>query len=237
MYTEAQPESKDSDEAQYEETMQAIDLIKGSISHIDFAKTSLQALIDKLKDTYDNTKNKDEKKALLQEIEHIDQEIHFIGEAVELQFMLGTRLTETSSNQRKIERKLGISKKAQNVNSFFTNSQSRSDDTPFAIQFDDETEANSGTASTVRPIPPRRVNLLLFSGNEEEFPEFWAIFETLVHENPALTVIEKMLLLEEGLQGKSDRSVRGIQLLPQNYEWMIRILHKNTETGQPIELV
>ncbi|KAK6033699.1 hypothetical protein OSTOST_00122 [Ostertagia ostertagi] len=174
MYTEAQPLSNDSDEAQYEETMQAIDLIKGSISQIDFAKTSLQALIDKMKDTYENTKNKEEKKALLQEIEQIDQETHFndvIGEAVELQFMLGTRLTETVSNQRRLERKLGILTKVppgQSVHEFYSNSQNRnsSDGTPFATQFDDETEASTQLASTVRTMSPPR--LCFTSENAEE---------------------------------------------------------------------
>lgn len=35
-----------------------------------------------------------------------------------------------------------------------------------------------------------------------------------------------MLLLKESLRGKSDQAIKGIQLLPQNYDWMIETLKK-----------
>ncbi|KAK6062094.1 hypothetical protein COOONC_00243 [Cooperia oncophora] len=46
-----------------------------------------------------------------------------------------------------------------------------------------------------------------------------------------------MLLLIESLQGKSDRSIRGIQLLPQNYDWMIKTLHRKYGNKPAKELV
>ncbi|KAK6032604.1 hypothetical protein OSTOST_01208 [Ostertagia ostertagi] len=127
MYTEAQPLS-DSDEAQYEETMQAID-----------SRT------------------------------HFDDEI---GEAVELQLMLEARLTETVSNQRRLERKLGILMKvppAQGVSELCSNSHNSSnlDGTPFATQFDEETNANMQLASTARTMSPPR---LCFSSDSADDP-------------------------------------------------------------------
>lgn len=38
-----------------------------------------------------------------------------------------------------------------------------------------------------------------FYGADEEFPEFWAAFKTLVHDNSALSTIEKMLFLKDSL--------------------------------------
>ncbi|KHJ76291.1 hypothetical protein OESDEN_24089 [Oesophagostomum dentatum] len=65
-----------------------------------------------------------------------------------------------------------------------------------------------------------------FYGVEEEFTEFWAIYETLVHNNTSLSVVEKMLLLKDSLRGKSDNAIKGIQLVPQNYNWMIDALKR-----------
>ncbi|KHJ76509.1 hypothetical protein OESDEN_23871 [Oesophagostomum dentatum] len=35
-----------------------------------------------------------------------------------------------------------------------------------------------------------------------------------------------MLLLKDSLKGKSDSAIKGIQLVPQNYNWMIDALKK-----------
>ncbi|XGW12069.1 hypothetical protein V3C99_013053 [Haemonchus contortus] len=87
-------------------------------------------------------------------------------------------------------------------------------------------EASRQPPFTAPSIAPPRVSVPVFTGKEEEFPEFWAVYEQLVHNNPTLSTTEKMLLLKESLQGKSDKSIRGIQLIPQNYEWTIKTLHK-----------
>nr|CDJ97142.1 Pao retrotransposon peptidase family [Haemonchus contortus] len=224
IYTAAQTYSGNSDETRYEETLQAIDLIKGSMSQIDAAKTSLQTLIEQMKESYDSTKSKEEKKILLQDIEKIEEESHFndvIKEATDLHFMLGTRLTEAISNGKMLERKLGIYGKTGPHTARSTN-----DIHEGPPGWDTENEASRQPSFTAPAIAPPRVSVPVFTGKEEEFPEFWAVYEHLVHNNPTLSTTEKMLLLKESLHGKSDKSIRGIQLIPQNYEWMIKTLHK-----------
>ncbi|EYB96851.1 hypothetical protein Y032_0146g2533 [Ancylostoma ceylanicum] len=86
-----------------------------------------------------------------------------------------------------------------------------------------------------KTIKPPNLTLPKFYGKEEEFPEFWAVFETLVHKNNTLTTIEKMLLLKDSLKGKSDRAIQGMQIIPQNYECMIETLmkkHSNKPTNR-----
>ncbi|XGW17350.1 hypothetical protein V3C99_002170, partial [Haemonchus contortus] len=194
------------------------------MSQIDAAKTSLQALIEQMKESYDSTKSKEERKILLQDIEKIEEESHFndvIKEATDLHFMLGTRLTEAISTGKRLERKLGIYGKtgphtARPMNDIHEGPPG----------WDIENEAYRQPPFTAPSIAPPRVSVPVFTGREEEFPEFWAVYEQLVHNNPTLSTTEKMLLLKESLQGKSDKSIRGIQLIPQNYEWMIKTLHK-----------
>lgn len=70
----------------------------------------VQALIDRMKNDYDNSKNKEERKNIIQEIEKIEEETKFteaISEATELIFMLSTRLTEIRTNGKRLARKLG----------------------------------------------------------------------------------------------------------------------------------
>lgn len=45
-----------------------------------------------------------------------------------------------------------------------------------------------------------QASLPSFYGNAEEFPEYWAVFESLVHKSTELDVMEKILLLKESLK-------------------------------------
>ncbi|KAK6764040.1 hypothetical protein RB195_024392 [Necator americanus] len=81
--------------------------------------------------------------------------------------------------------------------------------------------------SICRTLKPKQLDLSRFYGDEEEFPEFWTVFETLVHESKALNTVEKMLLLKDSLRGRAEMAIKGIQLVPQNYKWMIEELRKN----------
>ncbi|KAK6734800.1 hypothetical protein RB195_018156 [Necator americanus] len=77
-----------------------------------------------------------------------------------------------------------------------------------------------------RTLKPSQMKLPRFWGDEEEFPEFWAVYETLVHQNKVLSTVEKMLLLKESLRGKAEMTIKGIQLIPQNYKWMVGTIKK-----------
>ncbi|CAJ0595287.1 unnamed protein product [Cylicocyclus nassatus] len=107
------------DANQYEETLQAIDLIRNSISQIEIAKNNLQELVDRLKHDYDNTKSKEDRKNILQQMENIEKETDFTEvsrEATEMVFMLDTRLTEAISNEKRLARKLGLSHQTSSHN-------------------------------------------------------------------------------------------------------------------------
>ncbi|PIO54382.1 hypothetical protein TELCIR_24256, partial [Teladorsagia circumcincta] len=133
--------------------------------------------------------------------------------------MLRTRLTEASSNESRLARKLGKCPRTQSVHNDLprTHASAEQENTP-----NDCTRGMEQISS----IPPPKIDLPKFYGKDEEFPEFWAAYETLVHNNPSLSVIAKMLLLKDSLRGGSDEAIKGIQLLPQNYDWMIQTLKK-----------
>ncbi|KAK6046008.1 zinc knuckle, partial [Cooperia oncophora] len=115
----AQPQKYSSDDyTQYEESLNAVDLIGGSIQQIECARDKLQSLIYKMKADYDITKNKDDRKMILQELEKLENEqklTDVISEATELSYMLRTRLTEASSNENRLARKLGKYPRAQSA--------------------------------------------------------------------------------------------------------------------------
>uniref|UniRef100_A0A7I4Z626 Myb_DNA-bind_3 domain-containing protein n=1 Tax=Haemonchus contortus TaxID=6289 RepID=A0A7I4Z626_HAECO len=81
--------------------------------------------------------------------------------------------------------------------------------------------------TTCRSVKPPQVSLPKSHGSAEDFPEYWAIFEAIVHNSSDLAVMEKILLLKEGLVGKAQNSIKGIRLIPENYKWIIETLHKN----------
>ncbi|KAK6032146.1 zinc knuckle [Ostertagia ostertagi] len=80
--------------------------------------------------------------------------------------------------------------------------------------------------NTRTSIKPPQVSVPRFSGNAEDFQEYWAIFQAVVHENSSLTKMEKMILLKESLVGRAATTIRGIKMMPKNYEWMIETLKK-----------
>uniref|UniRef100_A0A7I4YCI1 Gag-pol polyprotein n=1 Tax=Haemonchus contortus TaxID=6289 RepID=A0A7I4YCI1_HAECO len=55
-----------------------------------------------------------------------------------------------------------------------------------------------------RSVKPPQVSLPKFHGSAEDFPEYWAIFETLVHNSSELDTMEKILLLKESLVATSE---------------------------------
>ncbi|KAK6054751.1 hypothetical protein COOONC_07745, partial [Cooperia oncophora] len=109
-YAEPQKYSED-DQLQFEEILQTIDLLKGSIGQIDLARSNIQTLVDKIKLDYDTTKNKEDRKNIQHQLESIEAETNFseaMKDAMELSIMLNTRLTEAYSNKKRIARRLGL---------------------------------------------------------------------------------------------------------------------------------
>ena len=60
--------------------------------------------------------------------------------------------------------------------------------------------------------------LTKFSGNIEDFDEFWTLFNANVHERTDLHNIEKIVLLKDCLSEEAASSVKGIRTASENYE-------------------
>ncbi|XGW34059.1 hypothetical protein V3C99_018097, partial [Haemonchus contortus] len=181
------------------------------------------------------------------EIEQIEEEsnIHsIIADADRLVYMLEARLDEARCARDKMAIDLGyISHSASILQSIDVDErecvnanpeQNSGNNTKITTESSTPpittVEGNIAQATpqtTCRSVKPPQVSLPKFHGSAEEFPEYWAIFETLVHNSPDLAVMEKILLLKESLMGKAQNSIKGIRLIPDNYDWIIETLHKN----------
>ncbi|KAK6762557.1 hypothetical protein RB195_023326 [Necator americanus] len=187
------------------------------------------------------------------EIEQIEEESQLqsaIAEANDLTFMLTARLDETKNMRENMEIKLGyMSLKPQrdnNVNNEEneegdgeidnTNENCVRDTTMPSCSQDTSNSAstcNSGTAKrTLRSIKPPQATLPKFYGNSDDFPEYWAVFEALVHNSEELDIMEKILLLKESLKGRAQTAIKGIKLIPENYNWLIKTLQENYSNHQ-----
>uniref|UniRef100_A0A7I4Y857 Reverse transcriptase domain-containing protein n=1 Tax=Haemonchus contortus TaxID=6289 RepID=A0A7I4Y857_HAECO len=76
----------------------------------------------------------------------------------------------------------------------------------------------------MRSIKPPNISLPKFYGSEEEFPEYWAVYDSLIHSSNGLSTIEKIVLLKDSLRGKAERAIKGIQPIAKNYEWIAQTL-------------
>ena len=180
-------------------------------------------------------------------LEDIEKETKFndvIGKADEIRFMVEARLTEAKGTRSKLARRLSIEKGTATLASdthLGDDNNKQSTDSSNSDYFDSMpsewlTEDNSTNTSNKtnlvnmqtgnKSIKTPTLTLPKFFGVEDDFPEFWAIYDTLVHQNPSLSTIEKMMLLKDSLKGNSDNAIKGVQLIPQNYNRMIESLKK-----------
>ncbi|VDL67065.1 unnamed protein product [Nippostrongylus brasiliensis] len=65
--------------------------------------------------------------------------------------------------------------------------------------------ANIEVLPKTRSIKPPSISLPEFYGTPEEFPEYWAIYDSLVPSSNDLSTIEKIVLLKDSLKGKAER--------------------------------
>ncbi|KAL6724140.1 hypothetical protein Aduo_019055 [Ancylostoma duodenale] len=239
------------DEEKYEEYLSAVNLLSGSIETIKMSRNALQALIDKLQKEYDDAKAKGNRKELTNEVEDIKNDSHFtekIARANEMTYILTTRVTEARNHMGKLARKMGITQKApkktKDPGTFQVNLDQGTTLGPVMATEPDtslspsdaiwlsEDSSNSERSREddediiCRTLKPSQLKLPRFHGDEGEFPEFWAVYETLVDQSKVLSTVEKMLLLRDSLKGRAETTVKGIQLIPQNYKWMINALKK-----------
>ncbi|KAK6762166.1 hypothetical protein RB195_023035 [Necator americanus] len=155
------------------------------------------------------------------EIEQIEEESQLqsgIAEANDITFVLTARLDEAKNMRENMEIKVEyMSLKLQRDNNVNNEENEEGDG-----EIDDANEnsvrdttmpscsqersnsastCNHGTAKrTLRSIKPPQATLPKFYGNSDDFPEYWAIFEALVHNSEELDTMEKILLLKESLK-------------------------------------
>uniref|UniRef100_A0A7I4Z2P9 Integrase catalytic domain-containing protein n=1 Tax=Haemonchus contortus TaxID=6289 RepID=A0A7I4Z2P9_HAECO len=181
------------------------------------------------------------------EIEQIEEESNLhsiITEAHRLRYMLEARLDEARCARDWMAVDLGyISHSASNLQSIDVEERECENANPEENSgINTETNSESSTPSnttvgeniaqavpqtTCRSVKPPQVSLPKFHGGAEEFPDYWAIFETLAHNSPDLAVMEKILLLKESLVGKAPNPIKDMTLISDNYNWIIETLPKN----------
>lgn len=92
---------------------------------------------------------------------------------------------------------------------------------------------SSPVSSQVRPKLPKLV-LSKFKGNVTKWTTFWDSYKTAVHENSALTPIDKFNYLNSLLEGVAARSIQGLSLTAANYDSAVEILHERFGKTQQI---
>ncbi|XP_065182125.1 uncharacterized protein LOC135812837 [Sycon ciliatum] len=70
-----------------------------------------------------------------------------------------------------------------------------------------------------------------FSGSVLEWPEFWSLFTSTVHEHPTLSIVSKFVYLNDSLKGEARDAIAGIALTESNYHLAVETL--KTKFGQP----
>ena len=69
----------------------------------------------------------------------------------------------------------------------------------------------------VKPKLPK-MTLPRFTGKITKFRRFWDRFETAVHNNPLLWMVDKFTYLHALLEGTTARSIQGLALTKVNYK-------------------
>lgn len=232
------------DENTYEKCKSTTALLQSSIKQVKQGKDKLEKLYKEIREEYKTCKNKSDKKDIMLEIEQIENESQLhkeLASADNLIYKLMARHEESKCVRDTMSVKLGyISQRAlilQNAQSCSTAPQEDEADETEPIETADSNISQipldsvadnviGSEARRCRSIKPPQATLPKFYGNVEDFSEFWAIFETLVHKSKELDVMEKILLLKESLRGKAQDSVKGIKLVPENYEWIIQTIQE-----------
>ena len=80
-----------------------------------------------------------------------------------------------------------------------------------------------------------KLSIPLFSGDILDRQSFWDCFETAVHNNPALSGVQKLNYLRAQLQGGALRVISGLPLTNDSYNDSVTLLQDRY--GQPHKLI
>ncbi|XGW21976.1 hypothetical protein V3C99_004717 [Haemonchus contortus] len=214
-------EYPENEEELYEKALANVTLLSSAISRIRTAVETIQERVDKIENHYANAKKTDQKELIIevQEIERESQYPQHLASAEAFIHILEAQLTEAKVNLAKAQRKL----KLPTANNDSEGSSTHNSNQTTWSQGNSE-EPNSESTSRMWSIKPPNINLPKFYGSEEEFPEYWAVYDSLIHSSNDLSTIEKIVLLKDSLRGKAERAIKGIQPIAKNYEWIVQTL-------------
>uniref|UniRef100_A0A1I7X3Q4 Helo_like_N domain-containing protein n=1 Tax=Heterorhabditis bacteriophora TaxID=37862 RepID=A0A1I7X3Q4_HETBA len=189
-----------------------------AIVKIATASSLVSKSVEEMQAIITNSKTRAQRKEHLSEILVITEEIPYqktLAEATELTFTLDTRIDEGILELAAAERRIQL----DNLN----NTRTDNDSTYKQTELYDQVTIFS---QDIEGSPNEQIKVPEFSGKVEEWEEFWAIYEDMVHTNAELSVMEKIILLKDSLKEKPTKTIKGIQMLPANYEWMVSTLQK-----------
>ena len=93
--------------------------------------------------------------------------------------------------------------------------------------------SSTNPLTTVRSKLPKLI-LPKFKGDVTSYRSFWEIFESTVHNNMQLTIIDKFNYLVSFLEGSALRSIKGLAITEENYQAALDILQERFGNSQQI---
>ena len=96
------------------------------------------------------------------------------------------------------------------------------------------TAISTVTTTTIKPKLPK-LTLAKFKGEVTKWNTFWDSYESAIHNNDAITKVDKFNYLTSLLEGTALRAVQGLTLTNVNYDNAIEILHDRF--GRPQQVI
>ncbi|KAK6764708.1 hypothetical protein RB195_024874 [Necator americanus] len=233
----------ETDEEKYEKYLNAANLLSGSTETIKMSRNALQALIDKLQKEYEEARSKGNKKDLTNEVKEIENDTQInerIAKANGMVYVLSARVTEARNHMGKLARKMGIThreptkQKPARINETHADQQiakesAATEETEEGSSQNDAiwlSEDNTNSEKSreddedfiYRTLKPKQLRLPRFYGDEEEFPEFWAIYETLVDQSQNIPQMQDAMWTEKILEKFPYTIVKNVLVIIQDQD-------------------
>jgi len=87
---------------------------------------------------------------------------------------------------------------------------------------------------TMKPKLPK-LSLAKFRGDVTSWSAFWDSYQSAIHENPSIAVIDKFNYLHSLLEGPAARTIQGLALRESNYEPAVKLLKERF--GKPQQII
>ena len=121
----------------------------------------------------------------------------------------------------------------QITNTQISNTNTQISNTNTQISSTNTQLSSTNPLTTVRSKLPKLI-LPKFKGDVTSYRSFWEIFESTVHNNMQLTIIDKFNYLVSLLEGSALRSIKGLAITEENYQAALDILQERFGNSQQI---